>query len=155
MVKKHGELKFEFSKITDGIYIGTNVCCKMHFDKSLLKRGIRADVSLEEGKLDNPFGVKYYLWLPTRDHCAPSMNQMLLGARFIYGLIENKEKVYVHCRRGHTRAPTLVAAYFVLTGLGVKDAIAKIKKKRPGIHVSSSQKKALEKFAKKYGGKDV
>ena len=29
------ERELEFNHITDGIYIGTNVCCQAHFDEKL------------------------------------------------------------------------------------------------------------------------
>ncbi len=48
---------FEYSKITEYIYIGTNQCCQMHFKKSLLKKGVNADISLEKENLDTPYGV--------------------------------------------------------------------------------------------------
>lgn len=55
------DMPFEYSKITDYIYIGSNKCCKGRFVKGLLKEGIRADISLERKKIDSPFGVKFYL----------------------------------------------------------------------------------------------
>jgi len=146
---KHKQLRFEYSQITPYIYIGTNMCCQTHFNTSLLKKGIKADISLEEKKLDQPFGVDYYLWLPTKDHEPPTGKQLLTGANFIKQLVDNKIKSYIHCRRGHTRAPTLVAAYLIMEGKSVHNTIALIKKKRPVIHMSTSQITALEDFQKK------
>jgi len=140
---------FEYSKITEYIYIGTNQCCYPHFKKSLIKKGIKADISLEEKRLDYPIGVDYYLWLPTKDHKAPTFKQLLIGANFIKNLSDNKIKVYVHCKQGHGRSPTLVAAYFILEGDNVKAALELIKKKRPIIHPNKSQIKALENFKRK------
>ncbi|MEK6952102.1 MAG: dual specificity protein phosphatase family protein [Nanoarchaeota archaeon] len=140
---------FEYSKINEYIYIGTNLCCAEHFKKALLKKGIKANVSLEEKRLDHPIGVDYYLWLPTKDQTPPSFKQLLIGAKFIKDLIKNKIKVYIHCEFGHGRSPTLVIAYFILDGKKVKEAIKLIKNKRPSIHLSNSQIKALENFEKK------
>lgn len=139
---------FEYSEITEFIYIGTNKCCHSHFEKSLIKRGIKANISLEDKKLDQPFGVDYYLWLPTKDHYPPTMKQMIIGAHFIQWMIDNNIKVYVHCREGHTRAPTLVAAYFIFKGMRFDEAIKNIKTKRPATHITPAQKKALKKFKK-------
>jgi len=47
--------KLEYQHVTDGIYIGSNQCCHMHFDSELLKKGIEADISLEEVRMDAPF----------------------------------------------------------------------------------------------------
>lgn len=137
---------FEYSKITPNIYIGTSQCCQTQFKLELIKKGIKADISLEEIRVDHPYGVDYYLWLPTKDHEAPTMKQMIVGTYFIKWLIENNIKVYIHCRQGHTRAPTLSAAYFILEGMDVADAIKKIKSKRPSAHLTHSQIKALKKF---------
>lgn len=140
---------FEYSKITEYIYIGTNQCCNPHFEKSLIKQGVKADISLEEKRLDRPFGVDYYLWLPTKDRKAPTFKQLLIGANFIKHAVYNKIKVYVHCEHGHARAPTLVAAYFILEGKDVRKALELIKKKRPIIHPNKFQIKALENFKRK------
>ncbi len=137
---------FEYSKITEYIYIGTNQCCQQHFKKTLIKKGVRADISLEEIKLDKPFGVDYYLWLPTKDHEAPTFKQIIIGANFIKQLVDNNIKVYIHCEYGHARAPTLVAAYFILKGKSVNEALKLIKKKRPIIHPNKEQIKALLNF---------
>ena len=146
----HGEKPpLEYSKITQNIYIGTNACCQTHFDKGLAKKGIRADISLEDVRIDQPFGVKFYLWLPTRNHYAPSLAQLLLGVQTVDMLVKNKIKVYVHCRNGHGRAPTLVAAYFILKGMTVQKAIEAVKKKRSAVHPNKRQVDVLKKFYKR------
>jgi protein-tyrosine phosphatase len=142
---KH-KLSFEYNKITDYIYIGTNQCCQVHFKKELLNKGIKADISLEKERLDSPFGVDYFLWLPTKDRFPPSQKQLKTGTDFIKSLVKNKIKVYVHCMHGHGRAPTLVAAYFISQGKTVEQAIKMIKNKRPEIHPNEKQINALKKF---------
>ncbi|MBW2978171.1 dual specificity protein phosphatase family protein, partial [Candidatus Woesearchaeota archaeon] len=135
-------------KITDYIYIGTNQCCQMHFKKELLKKGIKADISLEGERLDAPFGVEYYLWLPTKDHFPPTQKQLKAGVDFLKFLVKNKIKTYVHCQRGHGRAPTLVASYLISQGKSVQEAIKLLKKKRPVIHPNKKQIAALKKYEK-------
>ncbi len=120
---------FEYSKITEYIFLGTNQCCQVHFKKSLLKRGIKADISLEKEKLDAPFGVDYFLWLPVLDKKAPTQKQLMVGAKAIKEFVDSKIKVYVHCKRGHGRSPTLVAAYFILKDMETREAIGKIKER--------------------------
>lgn len=140
---------FEYNKITEYIYLGTNQCCQIHFSKLLLKKGVRADISLEKEGLDNPTGVDYFLWLPVIDHKAPTQKQLLIGAKAIKDLVDNKTKVYVHCKRGHGRSPTLVAAYFILEGLSANDSIKKIRAKRKTIHMTQLQIKALKRFERR------
>ncbi|PIN73930.1 protein phosphatase [Candidatus Woesearchaeota archaeon CG10_big_fil_rev_8_21_14_0_10_45_16] len=148
IMAKHGSLLFEYSQITPNIYVGTNMCCQTHFKKVLVKKGISADISLEQERVDKPFGVSYYCWLPTKDHTPPDRKQLLIGVQLLTSLISHKEKAYVHCQRGHGRAPTLVAAYLISQGKSVEDAIDLIKKKRPSIHLEKNQILALKRFGK-------
>ena len=143
-MEKH--VKFNYNKITPYIYLGTNNCCEIHFDRNLLKKGITADISLEKDRIDNPKGVTFFLWLPVKDKTAPKLDQLFIGATTIAMLTEMQHKVYVHCKNGHGRAPTMVAAYLIWTGKTPKEALDIIKKKRPEIHLEASQKKILEKF---------
>lgn len=145
----HGKPRFEYNRITSQIFLGTDMCCTPHFKDELLSKGITADVSLRERHVDSPFGVKYFLWLPSKDHYAPSQQQLLAGATFIDVMVMQKVKVYVHCKAGHGRSPTLVAAYFVLKGKSAKDALAAIRRKRPQIHPTIRQLGALEMFEKR------
>lgn len=149
MITKHSKLTFEYNQITPLIYLGTNMCCQTHFKNQLLKKGINADISLEKEKMDQPFGVKYYLWLPVKDHNAPTQKQLEVGVNLIENLVKNNIKVYIHCQRGHARSATLLAAYLIKKGMTPKEAIAFIKKRRPVIHPNSAQRNALEKFSKK------
>lgn len=141
------KIPFEFNKITDFIYLGTNQCCQIHFKEKLLKNGIKVDISLEKEHLDKPLGVDYFLWIPVTDKKAPSQKQLLIGAKSIKEFIDNKIKVYVHCKRGHGRSPSLVAAYFILEGNNVNEAIRKVRDKRK-IHLTKGQIKALRIFDK-------
>jgi len=137
---------FDYNKITNEIYLGTNACCTMGFEEELLKKKIFADISLEKERVDNPEGVDYFLWLPVVDETAPTQKQLQLGVQTIHYLVTNKVKVYIHCMNGHGRAPTLLAAYFIATGMGVDEAIKFIKDQRSSIHPNKIQKAALKKF---------
>lgn len=135
----------EFSKITDQIYLGTNMCCVHHFSK-LKSLGVSADVDLEEEKSERPQDLEAYLWLPVKDHTAPTQTQLKIGAGTINEMVKAGKKVYVHCKNGHGRAPTMIAAYFILTGKTPTEAVELVKSRRPEIHLEDSQFKALEKF---------
>ncbi|PIN80481.1 hypothetical protein COV11_03930 [Candidatus Woesearchaeota archaeon CG10_big_fil_rev_8_21_14_0_10_30_7] len=141
-------IPFEYSKITANIFIGTNMCCQGHFKKELLVKGIKADLSLEENKMDTPWGVEMFLWLPVKDHNPPSKEQVFAGVNFLKTCVKNQKKVYVHCARGHTRAPTMVIAYLVSKGMNLEKALSFVKKKRPVIHPTKAQLSFLKKFEK-------
>lgn len=137
-----------YTKINKYIYIGTTICCKKHFNQ-LLKMGVVADIDLEKEKMDRPSGVTAFLWLPVQDFQAPSHTQLHLGAHFIDDLVRHKQKCYVHCNEGNGRAPTMVAAYFILKDHSVESAVNKIKRFRKSANPNERQIKALEEFAKK------
>jgi len=88
----------------------------------------------------------YFLWLPVKDHAAPTKAQLDVGVSFIRECVKNKQRVFVHCKFGHGRSPTLVAAYLKSTGLSVDEAIEKIKAARPEIHLEEGQRVALEEY---------
>lgn len=141
----HGTLSYD--EITNGVFIGTNQCCQTHFDERLLREGITADISLEEDRVDQPFGVAFYLWLPVRDKTAPTQAQLRVGVGALAELVHLGQKVYVHCKNGHGRAPTLVAAYLIKRGKSVREAIAFVSQKRDRAHLEAVQRAALEEYA--------
>jgi hypothetical protein len=138
---------FEYSVITDQIFLGTNACCVVHFDDSLVEAGVRADISLEQEKLDAAEGAEYFLWLPTKDHTAVDMAKLRVGTHTMRELINSGEKIYVHCRNGHGRGPSLVIAYFILMGDDYETAYKKVKTKRSVIHLDDVQVDRLKEFA--------
>ena len=141
-----GRPGFDYSRMSDEVFIGTNMCCQVGFSQELLSKGVRADISLEEDRTDAPQGVDYFLWLPTPDGEAPSQERLANGVRFIDHLIRGHVKIFIHCKNGHGRAPTLFAAYLVSQGMSVQEATAFIKSKRPSVHFSEAQLKGLEEF---------
>lgn len=146
----HSQIKeLEYNEIVDGIYIGTNQCCQTHFDEKLKKEGITADISLEKDRLDAPFGVEFYVWIPVKNHEAPSKDQLEFGVSVLKNLVAMGKKVYVHCKNGHGRAPTLVGAYLITRGKSPAEAEAFMKSKRSSMHLEKVQRRALEDFNKK------
>lgn len=147
MNKEHGsKILFEFSEITPQLFIGTNQCCQSHFSDKLLTLGITIDISLEEDRIDAPFGVESYLWLPVKDHAPPTKDQLNMGVAFLSTAVMAGKKVYVHCKNGHGRAPTLVAAYFLSTGKSMSETFDVLLKKRPTIHLEDTQKETLDHY---------
>lgn len=144
--KKQKVEHLEYSKIEEYIYIGTTICCRYHFEK-LLDMGMVADIDLEHEKMDNPSGVKSFLWLPTIDFTPPSQAQLYIGSHFIEDLVNHKMKCYVHCNAGAGRAPTLVAAYYIYAKkMTPLEAIKRIRKKRSKVQPNRKQLKALKTF---------
>jgi len=137
-----------YSKIDRYLLIGTSICCRKHFEK-LLAIGMDVDIDLEIEKMDKPSGVSAFLWLPTIDFTPPSQAQLYAGAHFIEDLVRYKMKCYVHCNAGQGRAPTLVAAYYILAKkMKPVQAINFLQTKRRQISPNSKQIAALDKFYK-------
>jgi len=140
------QTNLDFNFIANGIYIGTNQCCKTHFDERLTNEGIEADISLEETRVDAPFGVDFYTWIPVKDRSAPTQEQLRFGVAVIDHMIRESKKIYIHCKNGHGRAPALVAAYLMRKGMSMEEALSLIKSKRPQVHLREPQIDALKKF---------
>lgn len=144
---KHKHL-LDYNHIIDGIYIGTNQCCQLHFDEFLIRNeDITVDISLEIERLDQPEGVEVYVWLPVTDHTALSQDQLQFGVTTLQQLVQLGKKIYVHCKNGHGRAPMLVAAYLTQQGYKADEAITYIAKRRPVIHLDPTQLDAVKQFS--------
>ncbi len=115
----------------------------------MLDYGVTAIVNMRKEHSDVKSGVagERHLHLATVDNTPPSLNDLQRGAEFIGDEIERGGKVYIHCAVGCGRAPTMVAAYLISTGLSPESALKRIKKVRPFIHPTRSQKLVLEAFA--------
>ncbi len=148
-----GTHEFSYSKITDQIYLGSDFCksgmCKIHGEEfKSLGVSVEINLSLENNELP-PKDIEAYLWLPVVDGHAPSSFQFNAGVCAINDAVKAGKKVYIHCKNGHGRSPTLLVAYLIrLKKMGVDEAIEFIAKKRPEIHVEDSQREALLNFSK-------
>lgn len=138
--------KVEYSRITPHIYIGTNLCCYDHAG-FLRKLGVSVDIDLEytHAAAEKP-RMDITLYLPTRDHHAPALDKLIVGTALIDASVKSKKKVYVHCKNGHGRAPTLAAAHFIAQGMTPEQAVSFLKKKRPVVHLNREQMSALRNF---------
>lgn len=145
------EHQTEYSKITDQIYIGSDLCrgpvCPVH-TVEFKKLGICGEINLEvENPEMPPKSIDVYLWLPVVDKEAPSQDQLMIGTAALKQMIDLGNTVYVHCRNGHGRSPTLVAAYLIrYQKMSVDEAIESVAKKRPEVHLEDRQKMALQEF---------
>jgi predicted protein tyrosine phosphatase len=116
----------------------------------LAARGITAVVNLRTEFDDNHAGVApaRYLYLPTINNEAPTLEQLGKGVDFIAAEIGQGGGVYVHCRSGVGRAATMAAAYLVSTGLTPDEAWARIRSVRPYVCPNPTQIAQVERFAR-------
>ncbi len=85
-----------------------------------------------------------YLHLPTKDMHAPSMEHLEEGIAYITTQLQNGGKVYVHCRGGEGRGPTMAIAYLMSTGLTYEDAFASVQSVRSFIRPTRVQRERLK-----------
>lgn len=137
---------FDYDQISDDVFIGSNMCCQFGFAKELLAKNVRADISLEETKVDAPQGVDYFVWLPTANGQAPTPDKLDFGVRALEFFAEHKIKMFIHCQNGHGRAPTLFVAYLMKKGMTMDAAVALLKEKRPSVNLTEGQKSGLRIF---------
>lgn len=137
----------EWSQITEQILVGGSFGADGW--RQLRERGVTACLSLQLERMDN-FGADpptAYLWLPTADGAAPTMEQLRLAADFVHLAISLGEVVVIHCAAGMGRAPTACAAYLIrYGGLMVADALTLIEERRPWVSVAAVQMRRLFEF---------
>lgn len=136
-----------FSQVTDDLFLGGQ------YDRRglrrLRQRGISAVVNMR-GEYDEQkegYAPEFYCYLPTVDNHAPTLANLRKGVSFIQGELDAGRKVYIHCWEGVGRAPTMLAAYLVSTGMKPGEAWAKIKATRPFIRPSVAQIQQVDLFA--------
>lgn len=140
--------EFDYSVISKNIIVGSDFCngrnCKEH-KKEFEKLNVEVEINLAaEEKEMPPDDISSYTWIPVVDGYAPNPAQVDVGVSIIDQAIKNKKTVYIHCKNGHGRSPTLVAAYLIKhSQKSVDESIEFIRKKRPEIHIEKSQHKAL------------
>lgn len=145
---------FDYTKIDEHIYIGSNLCkgnvCPIHSEDFKLL-GVCVEINLDDERKEiPPDDIESYTWMPVVDGYAPNEIQLSLGTSIMNEAITNGRTVYVHCRNGHGRSPTLVAAYYIrYKNMTTDKAIKFIEKSRPEVHIEDRQRKALDEFSKK------
>jgi protein tyrosine phosphatase (PTP) superfamily phosphohydrolase (DUF442 family) len=91
-----------------------------------------------------------YLHIPTVDNTPPVLEDLIRGAQFIDNEIEGGGKVYVHCRQGLGRGPTMALAYLIKIGLTFDDAFALVKKVRKFVNPRRGQIERLKELEQYY-----
>lgn len=136
------------SMITPELYVGGQY--SISSVSKLEKLGITAIVSMRMRDIERKelLANFHIVHLPTPDHHAPTIAHLQEGVAFIDKEIKHKGKVYIHCRAGEGRGPTMAIAYLIHTGMTYDDAYALVKKVRTFIHPTQPQVKRLKEFEK-------
>lgn len=142
-----GRPVLRYCQVTPQLYVGGQINAPGW--RWLAERGLSSDLNMRSEFDDAANGInpEDYLWLPTDDDHAPTLDQLRTGVAFIGRALEAGGKVYVHCASGVGRAPTMVAAYLISTGQSADRAWALIREARPFINPTSPQLAIIEQFA--------
>jgi dual specificity MAP kinase phosphatase len=146
---------FDYSKVSDQIFIGSDLCkagvCLIHGEEfRALGVTVEINLSAENNELP-PKDIESYTWLPVVDGYSPNQMQLEVGTSIMDTAIRDGKKIYVHCKNGHGRSPSLICAYFIrFGGMDLEEAISLVKKKRPEVHIEDTQRRELVEFSKKW-----
>lgn len=144
----------EISQIAPHLYVGGQH--RRHGLAAMREQGITAVVNMREESDDVPhgLGLDRYLWLPTIDDAAPTLEDLERGAAFIHEQVSAGQGVYIHCASGVGRAATMAAAYLVSRGATPEEAWARVQQGRPFVRPTPPQVAAVRDFAERQAGQD-
>lgn len=86
--------------------------------------------------------------VPVQDMHPPTQRQIEVCLTSIDKALRQNMAVGIHCGAGLGRTGTILACYFVTQGLSAKNAIARVRRLRPGSVETDEQSEAVEQFAR-------
>jgi protein-tyrosine phosphatase len=124
---------------------------------TLRKLGVTAVVNMRMHSVHKDIAVKglSILNLPTPDRHAPSLADLQKGVRFIESEIKRDGKVYIHCKYGEGRGPTMAITYLIYSGMTYDDAYTLVKNVRTFISPTKVQIDRMKEFERKKNKQDA
>jgi protein-tyrosine phosphatase len=144
---------YQLNWITDHLATGHAPMSYEDLD-SIREQGIRAIVNLcgefcDLHQIEEGSGFEVY-YLPVVDECAPDLEAMEKALDWMDESIYLDKKVLVHCRLGHGRTGTFIAAYLLRRGFDFKLA-EKTMKGRNANPATYEQRRFLKHYGKQTG----
>jgi atypical dual specificity phosphatase len=118
----------------------------------LRKQGIEVLLSLTEDRPRRDWADEAGLLVfhePLEDMEAPTQEQLDRTVSAVAHAVNQNKGVAVHCGAGLGRTGVVLAAYFVVKGATAQNAIARIRRLRPGSVETDEQAEAIEHFARR------
>jgi len=84
--------------------------------------------------------------IPVEDFHPPTLEQMVEFVSVVQDSVAVGKRVAVHCTAGLGRSGTMAAAYLVARGATTDEAIASVRKLRPGSIETADQEDAVRQF---------
>jgi len=123
--------------------------------RALASRGVTHVISLTVAPLDaerlREVGLRG-VHIPLHDMSAPSFDEISRFVATLSSLLDAGQRVAVHCGAGLGRTGTMLACYLVSTGRSAEEAIAAVRRKRPGSVESPAQERAVRDYARRSAG---
>jgi len=138
----------DLSRITENIWIGSGVGMEAP-DKKILELHFDVDVDVEQYPREYIPGVKSIIVFPVAENEEISTEQLSLGSAILSEAVKLDLTAYVRSPAGRGRAPTLVAAYLITTGMNVEQSMSFVRDRRGSITFSKPQEEALIRFFEK------
>ncbi len=128
---------YSYSKVAPKLFVGGQYKPTAY---SLFQSwGVRAVVNMRQVKDVNvPDGFSV-LQLKTKDWTPPLIEDLRRGVDFIDEHINKGDGVYIHCRLGEGRGPSMAAAYLIFKGMTAEEAMTSIKLHRPMARLNKQQ----------------
>jgi protein tyrosine phosphatase (PTP) superfamily phosphohydrolase (DUF442 family) len=132
------------SQITANLFLGGQY--NLNGLRKLKEMGITAIINMRMHSIYEAaqYHGFHYLHLPTPDNTAPRLEDLIKGAEFARDEIKNGGKVYIHCRQGLGRGPSMAIAYLLKMGATYEDALATVKRVRSFINPRPVQVQRLK-----------
>ncbi len=143
-------MPFNFSWIEEGVIAGmARPVSSPNELQDLREMGVEAIVSLTHTPLSHPvieeFGFEY-LHLPIADFTPPTLEQVREFIAFVEKMSRANKPVAVHCAAGRGRTGTMLSCWLVNQGRSARQAIAEVRRLRPGSIETDEQERAVHEY---------
>ncbi|MYG32707.1 MAG: protein tyrosine phosphatase [Cenarchaeum sp. SB0677_bin_16] len=140
-----------FSWVLPDVLAGSGIPTTKNEFEWMLNQGVKSVVTMTEEPLPEAWVRDiHYKHSPTPDMAAPTPEVIDKTVDFIHNNISVGRPVMVHCAAGLGRAGTILACYLIkYKGRDAQQAIADIRKKRPGSIQSTIQEVIISLYEKR------
>jgi len=84
--------------------------------------------------------------IPVLDMSVPTPEEIVRFVEQLSRLVDDGHRVAVHCGAGLGRTGTMLACYLVSRGMSAEEAVAEVRRRRPGSIESPSQEQAVRDY---------